>query len=173
MRKLLIILLLVLMGACTAKPLTDTDRYVKMRATLAKIPSFYPFQDATSDHYLVNLATPPYIMNKPTLVSFTEKIAKGLSAELLVVTYTDEGDPILTIVQYDGKAFLAIRDTTRDKFGPKTIEEFKFKKWIMFKENNRTSYHLFHTDVTYAQYQKSMYSSNSADWIDHLTICYK
>ena len=174
MRKIITLILVFLFSSCSVKqPLTDTQRYTQMRSTLSKIPMVYPLKDAVDDKHFVNAAVPPYTNNASTLKSFTNKIAKGISAELIVVTYTDEGDPILTIVQYNGTAYLAIRDTTRDKNGVKVIEEFKYKTWQMFTMDNRNHYYLFNRSVTYDEYMKSLLSSHSEDQIDHLSVCFE
>jgi hypothetical protein len=171
MRKTSLLLLLLLLCACTVnQPMSIPERYNHLRSTLAKIPLIYPVEDAKNDKLLVNLQVEPYVYNPTVLQSFLNKVNQGTETELIFVIYTDEGDPILTIVQYTGDTFLAVMDTTRDKFSRKHIEEFKFSKLITFKENNHNSYYLFNTDVTYEQYMRSMLSSDSADWIDHLSL---
>jgi hypothetical protein len=173
MRKTGILFLLILLCACSVKqPLSIPERYLQMRSGLAKIPSVYPIQDARNDQHLVNLSVAPFAYNQSVLKSFMDKIKQGISAQLTVVSYTDEGDPVLTVVQYTGEFFLAVVDTSRDKFSHGGIEEFKFAKLIPFSEGGRNTYHLFNTDVTLQEYMKSMLSSNSADWIDTLYICH-
>jgi hypothetical protein len=173
MRKIVMLLLAVLLGGCGVKaPLSEAEMFQEMRTSLSKIPAVYPMQDAISDKRLVNASVQPYFFNPSALKSFMDRIAKGMPAELVVVAYTDEGDPVLKIIRYDNKTFYAVLDTTRDKFGAKDIKEFKFTKWTVFKENGRNTYHLFNKDITYEAYMKSMYSSNSADWIDNLFVCH-
>jgi hypothetical protein len=173
MRKTGILLCLLLLCACSVKqPLSIPERYLQMRSALAKIPSVYPIQDARNDAYVVNLSVPPFAYNQSVLKSFMDKVKQGVSAQLTVVSYTDEGDPVLTVVQYTGELFLAVVDTSRDRFSHGGIEEFKFTKLITFKEGSRNTVHLFNTDVTLQEYMKSMMSSNSADWIDTLYICH-
>lgn len=173
MRKTRVLLLLILLCACAVKqPMSIPERYIHLRSTLAKLPSVYAIQDARNDKILVNMSVEPFAYNQSILKSFMDKVRQGIAAELIVAAYTDEGDPILTIVQYTGDTFLAVMDTTRDKFGRKSIEEFRFSKLISFKENGRNTYHLFNTEVTYEQYRKSMLSSNSTDWIDSLYLCH-
>jgi len=173
MQKTRILLLLFLLCACAVKqPMSIPERYIRLRSTLAKIPMIYPVQEAKNDKHLVNLQAEPYVYNQSILKSFVDKVKLGMDAELIFATYTDEGDPILTIVQFTGDTFFAIVDTTRDRFGRKSTEEFKFSKLVIFKEAKHNGYYLFNTDVTYEQYQKSLISSNSTDWIDHLYLCH-
>jgi hypothetical protein len=174
MRKILSVFLLVLISACAVKtPLSDPQRYTQLRETLAKIPMVYPWQDALDDKRYINLQTPPYIYNSATLKTFKDKISKGLPAELIIVTYTDEGDPILKIVNYDGKTFLGILDTTRDRNGLKPIEEFKYTKWISFNMKGRVLNALFNRDVSYEEFESSMMRTNPADQIPNLFICFE
>jgi len=173
MRKTRILLLLILLCACALKqPISIPERYIHLRSTLAKIPMVYPIQEAKNDKHLVNLSVEPYVYNQTILKSFIDKVRLGMDAELIFVAYTDEGDPILTIVQFSGDTFFAVVDTTRDKFGRRSIEEFKFSTLVTFKEANGNGYYLFNTDVTYEQYMKSLISSDSEDWIDHLYLCH-
>ncbi|MGB7593998.1 MAG: DUF4362 domain-containing protein [Erysipelotrichaceae bacterium] len=173
MRKIRVLFVLFLLCACAVKqPMSIPERYIHLRSTLAKIPMVYPVQDAVNDKHLVNLQAEPYVYNQSILKSFVDKVKLGMDAELIFVAYTDEGDPILTIVQYADETFLAVVDTTRDRFGRRSIEEFKFLKLVTFKEANNNGYYLFNTDVTYEQFKKSLISSNSADWIDHLYLCH-
>lgn len=173
MRKTRILFLLFLLCACAVKqPMSIPERYTHLRSTLAKFPMVYPVQDAINDKHLVNLQAEPYAYNQSILKSFVDKVKLDLDAELIFVTYTDEGDPILTIVQFIDDTFFAVVDTTRDKFGRRSIEEFKFSKLVTFKEANRNNYYLFNTEVTYEQYMKSLISSDSSDWIDHLYLCH-
>ena len=52
-----------------------------------------------------------------SMVNFYDKVQNGDSADLRVVHYTIEGDPIVTDLSHDGE-FLEVKyDTTRDNFG--------------------------------------------------------
>lgn len=51
------------------------------------------------------------------IVHFYDKVKGGTAADLRIVQYTIEGDPIVTDLRYDGKLLEVIYDTTRDKFG--------------------------------------------------------
>lgn len=174
MKKSMAILLMILLCACATKQsLSNSERYAQMRATLSNIPADYPMQKAIEGTYYLNLSVPPYVDHSSVLTSFLEKTKKGLSAQLIVVAYTDEGDPILTIIQYTGTEYLAIRDDTRDKYGVGGIEEFAFSHWVMFTSNERKMYYLFNQEITREDFMKSLLSSNSSDQINSLYVCFE
>ncbi|TFG81520.1 MAG: DUF4362 domain-containing protein [Erysipelotrichales bacterium] len=167
-----VLILLLFLSACSTKqPMSDAERFIQMRSTLSKIPLVYPMQDAIADKHFVNTSIPPFTYNSSTLRSFTDKIANGITAELIVASYPDEGNVILTLVQYSGKSFLALRDTTRDMFGVKIIEEFNYKKWLMFEYGGKKGYYLFNRDVSKEEFMKSLFSSHSEHQIDNLYVC--
>jgi hypothetical protein len=167
-------MLMIMLCACdTKQSLSNSERYAQMRATLSSIPSGYPMQKTTDGTYYLNLSVPPYVDHSSVLTSFMEKTKKGISAQLVVVAYTDEGDPILTIVQYTGSEYLAIRDDTRDKYGVGGIEEFAYSHWVMFTNGERKMYYLFNQEITWEAFMKSRLSSNSSDQIDALSVCFE
>jgi hypothetical protein len=133
----------------------------------------YPVQKAIDGPYFINLSVPPYFDHSTALTSFLDKTNNGLSAQLIVVAYTDEGDPIITIVQYTGTEYLAIRDDTRDKYGVGGIEEFAYSHWVMFTSGERKMYYLFNQEITLEAFMKSRLSSNSSDQIDALSVCFE
>ena len=172
MKKIMAILLMIFLCACTTKQsLSNSERYAQMRTTLSRIPLVYPVQKAIDDPYFINLSVPPYVDHSTVLTSFIEKTKKGLPDQLITIAYTDEGDPIITIVQYTGAEYLAIRDDTRDKYGVGGIEEFSYSHWVMFTNGERKSYYLFNQEITREAFMKSQLSSNSTDRIDALFVC--
>jgi uncharacterized lipoprotein YehR (DUF1307 family) len=49
--------------------------------------------------------------------NFYENVQNGKKDNIRIVYYTEEGDPILQDLSYDGIFFKSITDTRRDKFG--------------------------------------------------------
>lgn len=52
---------------------------------------------------------------------FLSAVESGSPADIRIVHYTIEGDPITIDVSFDGKAFTSTQDTTQDQFGPQQI----------------------------------------------------
>lgn len=55
--------------------------------------------------------------NVPEWERFLNRVKKGEAASVVVMQNTDEGDPILYYIHYDGIDFLVVEDTHRDHFG--------------------------------------------------------
>ncbi len=51
---------------------------------------------------------------------FISAVNNGNQAELVLVQFTTEGDPILNYLYYSGKDFYHVQDASRDKFGDQT-----------------------------------------------------
>lgn len=66
------------------------------------------------------------------LEAFTEAISINKPTQLLTVKFTTEGDPILYYLDYDGKNFFLVTDSTRDKFGSGAIKvkEYSYGKFL-------------------------------------------
>lgn len=62
------------------------------------------------------------ITNLNTFVLFLDNVKQGKEDNIRIVSYTDEGDPIIKDVNYDGSSIYAETDTTRDKFGTSRVE---------------------------------------------------
>ncbi|MCA0985674.1 DUF4362 domain-containing protein [Guptibacillus algicola] len=67
------------------------------------------------------------ITNLDTFELFLENVNGGKTDRIRIVSYTDEGDPIIKDVSYDGSSIYAETDTTRDKFGPSRVESITCK----------------------------------------------
>jgi len=60
---------------------------------------------------------------------FVVDVEAGVPAFIRVMTYTFEGDPIITDYKFDGKVFIVTIDNTRDMFSStksRKIESFKY-----------------------------------------------
>lgn len=55
------------------------------------------------------------------MFGFYDNVQKGIPADLRIVHYTIEGDPIVTDLSYDGEYLKVKYDSTRDEFGSGTI----------------------------------------------------
>jgi hypothetical protein len=61
------------------------------------------------------------IHNQAMVDSFYNSVSRSVAAFMRTIAYTDEGDPIITDYQYDGRKYNVRMDTTRDGFGPQEI----------------------------------------------------
>ena len=79
---------------------------------------------------------------------FFQQVGKQKKGDLRVVSYTIEGDPILTDLAYDGKQIKVKDDSTRDQYGSGGVDTFQCGK--LKKEENPTNmtYYLMDCDGT-------------------------
>jgi beta-lactamase regulating signal transducer with metallopeptidase domain len=61
------------------------------------------------------------IYNQATVDFFYKDFFEGRVAFMRTIEYTVEGDPIIKDYEHDGKIFIVVTDTTRDKFGSPEI----------------------------------------------------
>lgn len=95
MRKILFLLLFsLLLGGCNYTP-SDSDIVVGLGSEITNLTTFELFLD---------------------------NVKEGNEDKIRIVSYTDEGDPIIKDVSYDGSSIYAETDTTRDKFGTSRVE---------------------------------------------------
>jgi hypothetical protein len=55
---------------------------------------------------------------------FYENVRNGKEENIRIVFYTEEGDPILHDIRFDGTVFKSVMDTRRDKFGQGKVHTF-------------------------------------------------
>ena len=52
---------------------------------------------------------------------FLSAVESGSPADIRIIQYTIEGDPVTIDVSFDGKTFTSTQDTTQDQFGPQQV----------------------------------------------------
>ena len=52
---------------------------------------------------------------------FLSAVESGSPADIRIIQYTIEGDPVTIDVSFDGKTFISTQDTTQDQFGPQQV----------------------------------------------------
>ncbi|MEN8700384.1 DUF4362 domain-containing protein [Bacillus infantis] len=82
------------------------------------------------------------IENLERFLSFITNIHQGSEDTIRVVSYTEEGAPILHELEYDGQVIHSILDTRRDGFGQRMIKERECKSVDIEKGEERTNYAL-------------------------------
>lgn len=126
MKKLfsLYILLSLLLMACRTQ-----------EESAAKLPDYKPSKDD-----IVSMHGD--IENLERFLSFITNIQQGSEDNIRVVSYTEEGAPILHDLEYDGKVIHSILDTRRDGFGPRMVKERECKSIDIEKGEKRKNYAL-------------------------------
>jgi hypothetical protein len=71
------------------------------------------------------------IKNETRLKGFIQNIEIGQKDNVRVVSYTKEGDPILTDITFNGGQLEVTRDNTRDEHGSNEIKTFNCEKIIL------------------------------------------
>lgn len=90
----------------------------------------------------------PELRNLEPWHEFAQKVNKGKPAWVDVVRFTDEGDPILYYVYYDGEEFLFVEDTTRDRFGTPLITKEKYTMLFEFNEVSETGNEIYRATLS-------------------------
>lgn len=84
------------------------------------------------------------VTNLEKLENFMIAVDKGTASKLKITTYTTEGDPIIEVLDYNGKTITVSTDNSLDKFaGPmKGITSGSFTKIVKDNKRNPPSYYL-------------------------------
>lgn len=81
---------------------------------------------------------------------FYNDVTNGKSADVRIVHYTIEGDPIISDAKYDGNKFEITYDTTLDQYG--SGDQYKFTCENLIKEENPTNISYFVTGCDNDEY---------------------
>ena len=107
---------------------------------------------------------------------FYNDIENKKEGSMLIVQYTEQGDPILTYLSYKDSKFFMIEDDSRDQYRDSKDEdyfEYSFKYLKLFKENNKTYVYLLDDNkITLDELNYSLLSSNISDWIPYGFVFY-
>ena len=83
--------------------------------TGCKAASTYTSQEAKKNGDIV--VGPGGPLNTDKIIPFLTSVDKGQESDLRITSYTDEGDPIISDLHYDGKKIKYSYDTSRDEYG--------------------------------------------------------
>lgn len=119
-----ITLLTIVLAGCEAKEQTQIEENINNE------PSEY-IQDPSD---IVDMHGD--ISNLDKFYEFVDHFEKGQKDKIRVVKYTTEGAPMLHDLEFDG----AVIHSTRDGFGPGSIEEANCKGIAVLKTGTRTDY---------------------------------
>lgn len=106
---------------------------------LADLPEDYPPKEAEANGDYIPTLTKN--INEDKMTAFLDAVSKRESAAIRIIIYTDEGDPTIADVIYDGKAFTVWYDTTRDRFAGvngKKVTRDDFQYLLKYEHNGET-----------------------------------
>lgn len=174
---LLCVLIIVLLVGCSnnkVKIIENSNDLNKIKSEISLIPKEYNADTAVKDGCFVivhgELKSETNIMDNFVLDSKNRK-----SSAITIVQYTEEGDPIITKVVYNGHSYYGVEDDTRDAFSSlenRKYWEFEYKYLKVFEENDSKRYYLVNDEkLTSEDIWKSVISSQSSDMIVHKYLC--
>lgn len=133
----------------------------------SSIPSDYSVEAAVKDNCFV--MSFDKVESKDLLDNFISNSENGIIGFLRKVSYTVEGDPIITDVIFDGKKYYVFEDDTRDKFAGNDLSIYK-NEFQYVNSYEKDGYKLLYLaekkDITAEDYEKSLFSSDSKDYLE-------
>ncbi len=120
-----------------ASPSLQSDETSLFATELTDLPEEYPREDAIANGDLV-YSVDGYA-NDDKMSAFVEAVNAKKSAAIRITRYTDEGDPTIADVVFDGSKFTVRNDTTRDKFGPQELTQSEYLYMLEYDYQGRTS----------------------------------
>ena len=107
-------------------------------AQLSGLPEEYLPETAAANGDYVEVHGAKFY-NENRLTAFLGNVYSKKQAAIRLVSYTTEGDPIISDVVYDGSKFTVFCDTTRDQFGKKEIAQYEFLNLFEFTRKDDTT----------------------------------
>lgn len=182
MKKIFIIIAMMFLISCNnnndtfeAIPVTGeidlyVDVYDEMKMELYEMPDEFDIDEEYDEKIIiVPLDIKKFV--KSQIDFLYEEISKGNEISRIIVEYTDEGDPILKYVKYDGNRIFIVTDTTRDEFGKPTYDQKSFKTIKYETDGYRHRYFAVDDkDYTYEEIKQSWDENDNQTGIDFYPI---
>lgn len=146
------------------KPQTSELPLPDLQEQLAAFPEDYSSEQALKDGFLVfnNSPDPDVAIGE----KFIKDVLAGNPASLSIYQSTTEGDPILSLVVYDGHLYQYCVDSSRDKFAGQSADKYLESSYayliVYEQEEGRYVFLMQDNSLTYEDLLKSMTSSSSA-----------
>jgi hypothetical protein len=121
---------ILLLSGCQTEPQEKTK--------IEKQDKIFAFQPSSED--VVNKHG--NIENVERFIIFLDNVKAGKRDKIRVVGYTEEGDPMLHDIEYDGELLHSTTDTRRDKYGSGKIDSTTCKEIEVEEKDERTDYTL-------------------------------
>jgi hypothetical protein len=87
--------------------------------------------------------------NIDKLYNFINNVESKKQDKLRIVSYTKEGDAIITDLQYDGNIIKCRTDSTRDRFGSRMISHGEYTKIVMEENDSYINYRIVDESCKY------------------------
>lgn len=113
---------------------------------IEELPEKYSFIQAIKDKCVVSGYKKMY--NKDVLDKFVENVNNGKKGFMRLISYTIEGDMIITDIDFDGKIFEVCFDWTRDEYLSKEDRIYKYCKYEKFEEERTETGTYYYVDST-------------------------
>jgi len=139
-----------------------------LQAQLAAFPEDYSSEQALEDGFLVfnNSPDPDVVIGE----KFINEVLAGNPSSLFIYQSTTEGDPILSLVEYDGQLYQYRADSSRDKFAGQSADKYlegSYAYLIVYEqEEGRYVFLMQDNSMTYEDLLRGMTSSSSPVRID-------
>ena len=152
----------------SSNPQTSEFPLPDLQEQLAAFPEDYSSEQALKDGFLVfnNSLDPDVAIGE----KFIKDVLAGYPASLSIYQSTTEGDPILSLVVYDGHLYQYCVDSSRDKFAGQSADKYlesSYSYLIVYEqEEGRYVFLMQDNSLTYEDLLRSMTSSSSAARID-------
>ena len=111
---------------------------------IEELPEKYSFIQAIKDKCVVSGYKKMY--NKDVLDKFVENVNNGKKGFMRLISYTIEGDMIITDIDFDGKIFEVCFDWTRDEYSSKEDRIYKYCKYEKFEEERTETGTYYYVD---------------------------
>lgn len=130
-----------------------------------EIPENYPIDEAVRDHCFV--VAFDKTESEDLLLRFLDHSQNGIVSYLRKVSYTIEGDPVITDFLFDGTKYYIFEDVTRDKFGSGELYKYEYQYINTYETNTRKEiYFANRNDISNTEYENSKNGNNANDFID-------
>lgn len=182
MKKMLIILAMILLLSCDSNndtfksiPVTGEidihhEIYEEMKSELFEMPDEFDIEGEYEEKIIIVPLDVKKIM-KSKVDFLYEEITNGNEISRIIIEYTDEGDPILKYVRYDGDSIFIVTDTTRDEFGKPAYYQKSYKAMKYETDGYRHRYFAVNdTTYTYDEIRKSWEDNEYVTGIDYYPI---
>ena len=103
-------------------------------------PNTYKYKTAAKNNNVVNSFQGNVNVDK--LYNFISNVESKKQDKIRIVSYTIEGDAMITDLQYDGNIIKCRTDSTRDRFGSRTINYGEYTKIIINENDGYLNYML-------------------------------
>lgn len=108
------------------------------------------------------------IRNAEVEQKFYQDAKDGLDAEMTMVTYTKENEPILTIVRHDKRGYRYILDRTRDTFGNQSYQSYILPYMVAIPtENGNDIYLTAEADLNAERIQRAQ---ETGEYVNYLYV---